>query len=325
MREQASWAQTIATALTRSNDQDNPGKKAIRLWTQEEAPHVTPCDGGSIKNVRVWIAAIKAAKKRAPAASVEKHIISLILHTARGELYEEIDNCLNARGRDVCSSEEVLKHVLDSFLGPDEEETLRDELKRMKQAGREDIPAYNRRYKKAAAAAYPNPSQEEEKCLARFYIVSLLKGRIQDKLFDRNPRLETLTAATTAAHEEWSRVRFRERAMAYDSPSPSHEPMEVDELTTREKIAKQEREIKSLRQRLASATSYRRPHPATPPRAQPVPSVHHHPRPPKPQASVSDITCYSCNKTGHIRKNCPARRNGRKLGGNSRSTNKALN
>ena len=146
----------------------------------------------------------------------------------------------------------------------------------------------------------------EEKSLAKWCLVSLVKGKIQDRLFDRNPRLETLATTTTAAYEEWSRLRFKERALCGTHDS-THEPMEIDELTTREKIAPQEREIKTLKQRLASATFFHRSHPATQPRTQSAPTAYQRPHPQKTQ--TSGVTYYRCRKTGHIRRDCQERKN----------------
>ena len=79
---------------------------------------------------------------------------------------------------------------------------------------------------KAASDAYPMPTREEKKRITTMYLVGLKKGRLQDKLFDRDPRLSDLEQATSAAYDEWARARYRERAM--HELHQEHEPMEMD-------------------------------------------------------------------------------------------------
>ena len=117
---------------------------SVRAWVAEESVHVISCDEGSVKSVRVWIRAIREANARAPANGTEYYVKRLITKTCRGcYLYPVGD-------RDLCTWEEILEHVLAAFLGPDESEALKDELKRVKQGPWEEIPAYNRRFLRAA-------------------------------------------------------------------------------------------------------------------------------------------------------------------------------
>ena len=247
---------------------DSFGKK-IRVWATEESQHVTTCDGGSVKAVRTWIRSVKAAQKRAPSDSKDHCVKLLILKTSRGELFEEIDDFMNKNDRDLVDPDTILSHVLEAFLGPDEQDALRDELKKVRQAPREDIPAYNRRFTKTAADAYPLPTTEEKKRITTMYLVGLKKGRLQDKLFDRDPRLSNLEDATAAAYDEWARARYRERAM--HEMTREHEPMEVDGMVTvREAVSKHDRaiekyeqELRALKQQLA-ASKISSPAPAVP-------------------------------------------------------------
>ena len=56
-----------------------------------------------------------------------------------------------------------------------------------------------------AEVAYPNTTAEEERKLTTMYLAGLRKGKIQDKLFDCEPRLEMLKDATAASYQEWAR------------------------------------------------------------------------------------------------------------------------
>jgi hypothetical protein len=252
----------------------------VRTWANEESQHVPCCDGSSAKSVREWIRNIRAASKRVPEQEQSRnYMIKLICKTARGDLFEEIDSIMNKGDRDRIEWKKIVEDILEAFLGPDEQDALRDELKKIKQGAREEIPEFNRRYTKAAALAYPSMSEEEKRNVTKLYMVALRAGRIQDRLFDKDPRLETLEEATEAAYSEWARARFRERAL-HSRPEP--EPMEVDVVTIREEVARQEKEIRELRKQIEQ---------------QAVKS-----------SIPSPSSCLFCKEEGHWKNECPKRK-----------------
>ena len=262
----------------------------------EEAQHITNCDGCSVKSVREWIRGIRAAAKRVPDQStVNSYMKKLISRTSCGDLFEEVEVALNKDDRDLAVWTEVIDHILDAFLGPDEQDTLRDELKKMKQGAREDIPAFNRRFLKAAEVAYPRMTDAEEATITTSYMVALRPGKIQDRLFDHEPRLISLRAATLGAYKEWARTRFRERVL---QRRPEPEPMEVDSLTVREQLANQEKEIKALKKKLQNQTPAAEASPRTPSPSNSSTSG------PGKQSTPPD-RCLYCGEKGHWKRSCP--------------------
>ena len=259
----------------------------IRIWTTDEAQHVACCDGSSVKAVREWIREIKASSKRLPSGCDEDAFMKkLIAKTSRGELFEESERYMNKFTRDLVSWGNLTNHIIEAFLGPDEQEALREELKRVKQCPREDIPAFNRRFVKAAELAYPRMDTEDESRVTLLYMVALCAGKLQDKLFDHEPRLVKLEDATAAAYNEWARLRFRERALQTARSDAAHEPMEVDSLTVRDQLANQQKEIQALKRQLETVNAES---------ATPAHPIHIVPR----------DTCRYCREKGHWHKECP--------------------
>ena len=82
------------------------------------------------------------------------YIKKLISWTAQGDLFEEMQVFLNQHGCALTSAATVIQHALESFLSPDEQMALTDEVKKIKQSPREEVPAYNRCFRKAADVAY---------------------------------------------------------------------------------------------------------------------------------------------------------------------------
>jgi hypothetical protein len=233
------------------------------------------------------MAAIRSSCRRVPPGRHEDtYVKKLIVRTATSELFREVDNFLERNGRAVASWEAVLDHVLEAFLGPDEQEALKDEVRNLRQGAREAIPAYNRRFIHAADLAYPRPSTHQLYDLSVTYLKSLTKGRIQTRLADRDPPLQTLEQATTAAYSEWAKMRRADRILKPGQPT-SNEPMEVDAISIREQLAAQERDIKSIRQLLTEKA------------AEPAK------RQDGKEEARSGLRCWKCQDPGHLKRDCP--------------------
>ena len=94
---------------------------------------------------KVWLACghIAAAVQRVPAGlDAEVLVKALIQRTVRGDLCYEVDTVLT--GNPQAGHQAITERLAEAFLGPDENNQLRDELKNMRPAGREEVPAYNR-------------------------------------------------------------------------------------------------------------------------------------------------------------------------------------
>ena len=68
-------------------------------------------------------------------------LMRLISKTAQGKLFEEIETFLNKNGRNAMGYHETLAHTLEAFLGPEEQDALKEELRKVKHSQRQDIPA----------------------------------------------------------------------------------------------------------------------------------------------------------------------------------------
>ena len=113
-----------AAAVQRQADQK------LRNCIAGEAEQISNCEGSTTRGLREWIRAMKAA---APQAS-DVYIKNLISRTAQGDLFKEMQVFLNQHGPALTSTAAVIQHTLESFLGPDEHETLKDEVKKVKQS-----------------------------------------------------------------------------------------------------------------------------------------------------------------------------------------------
>jgi hypothetical protein len=261
-------------------------------WVEEEARHVPNCDGDNVRGVREWIASVRSSGRRIPQGKGEDdYIKKLMVRTCSGDLFREIDNYMEKNNRDLVSWKPIIDHILEAFLGPDENEALEDELKKIKQGGREDIPAFNRRFSNMADIAYPKPTNSEKSELAVLYLTSLKKGRIQNRLADREHPVSTLEDATNAAYQEWARMRRSERILNPGRTEREEQPMEVDALTIREQLAEQDKELKALRKKVAERERSAAEQPAKP-------------KPSESRKQTSQVICWYCDAPGHMKRDC---------------------
>ena len=208
-------------------------------------------------------------------------------NTASQDLLDEIELHVRNAAQPVTQLQ-LREHIINSFLGPDEANVLRDEVKTLRQGQREEIPTFNRRFLKAAAHAYPIPRDAEiEEQLTERYLASLLPGKIRERCFNHDPRLVDLNAATTAASNEWGKECRRIRIQR--ECKDEHMPMEVDAIQSsiestdpplRESLAAIASGMRALRQQ--RTTSW------------PTPIGY---RPKKGP-------CWTCGQKGHYRREC---------------------
>ena len=81
---------------------------------------------------------------------------------------------------------------------------------------------------------YLDPTHSEQIQVMKQYLVGLKWGRVQDRLFEHEPCLANLPAATEAAYQEWALLHYTEHVF-HDAQATAavHEPMEVNTITSR--------------------------------------------------------------------------------------------
>lgn len=293
------------------NQQNRLLERQTAEWVAEEKVKVTECDGSSLRAVRVWLRAVQAAVPRVPAhLDADTCIRKLMEATAREDLQEEFEVFMGQQAnRAQVQHDAIRAHLLQSFLGPDEQNVLKEEVKHLKQASRDDLPRFNRRFAQAADHAYPLPRNaaiEEE--LADLYMGALREGKVKDKCFGHDPRLITLQAAMQVASDEWARQRRRQRVQR-DVRGRAEEPMEVDEVAAgaeqqpplREVVTALAASVRGLQQSFQEMKQLPTAAPGSATAATTAPQ----------QAAKRDPPrCWNCGARGHFRAQCrkPRRR-----------------
>ena len=286
------------------NGQARVIERQVSEWVSEEKVKLSECDGSSLRTVRVWTRAIAAAVQRVPPhLNADMCIRKLVEATAREDLLDEYEVFMAQQAnRGQVTHLAIRAHLLGAFLGPDEANVLKEEVKSMRQAARDDIPRYNRRFAKAAEHAYPLPRNavvEEE--LADHYMGSLRDGKIKDKVFAQDPRLVNLQAAMQAAVDEWGRQRRRQRVQR-DVRTREEEPMEVnavhEEVATgdgqppiREIVTALASSLRGVQKDLQALQQRQTPGAAT---AGFLPTT----------SRREDRSCWNCGLRGHLKATC---------------------
>ncbi len=176
----------------------------------QEIERIGRCDGTTQNSVREWLQEMDAALPYFAQARRDRVCQEITKGTARGPLRRTYDQFMAQQANHAhVTHQAITAHLANSFLGADEQATLRDELKLVIQGKKELVPAYGRRYIWKASYAYPvalrNAEQERE--MADTFMAGLRPGKIQDACFDANPPLITLQAAVNHAEGEYERKK----------------------------------------------------------------------------------------------------------------------
>ena len=279
-------------------------------WVNKESKKIDNCDGTTIRGMREWLRAINGAVPRIPVgADANLCMHELIEATTSTDLNDEYETFMNAApNRANVAHAAATTHLATAFLGPEEAATLKEDVRHARQTERERLPAFNRRFKKAAEMAFPQlpraPDVEED--LADWYMGGLREKAVKDFVFGHNPRLVTLAAAQTAAYDEWARQERRKRVEKEQRDHRREEPMDISVATEaavlgnsepplREVIsglAKQMKDMQSELQAMKTAAN----------RAQA--SSKQHSAPQKKSSYKPKGACFRCKKQGHHVRDC---------------------
>jgi len=295
---------------------------------QQEKSRVGTCDGATTASVREWLRELAATVDYFSPNRVDRNLHRLIASTARGNLRAEYDTFMAGHlNRAAVTYRATATHLAQAFLGADESAALRDQLRQQRQSAREEVPEYNRRFKRDADFAYPNaqrtPDQEQE--LADIYMASLRGGTVKDACFDADPQLATLAAAMTHADQVHARRRRRDR-VTRTTTVRQEEAMEV--CATDNPIREQLQQIMSTIAKLQlNMTDIAAKQNALLPQRDnnKAPKVNNRQgrdnsrqgqqssqrtdsRQGSGRAASATARCYECSSTGHYGRDCPVRR-----------------
>ena len=147
--------------------------EAARETLRVAASMVQTCDGSTHEDTRRWIEEIEMAEP-----TVTTDIMRLVRRTVAGSLRKEVEKLtvLHKRNDDPNQAtwKNVKEGVVTAFLPADEITHMRGRMEKVKQAEKEDIQTFNRRFRDMAEIAYPllpdkTRSDETELTLVRLY------------------------------------------------------------------------------------------------------------------------------------------------------------
>ena len=333
---EAALAQIVNNQLQHHNAQETTAARQARdrrelreeenIFQQEKA-RVGSCDGSTTASVREWLRELAATVDYFAAGRVDRNLHRLMASTSRGNLRAEYDTFMASHlQRNLVSYRAAATHIAQAFLGTDESAALRDQLRQQRQSAREEIPEYNRRFKRDADYAYPNaqrtPDQEQE--LADIYMGGLRGGTVKDACFDADPQLATLAAAMAHADQVHGRRRRRDRVTRATTVR-QEEAMEVcaTDNPIREQlqqivstIAKLQHNMTDIAAKqnalLPQRDNNRAPKDTRQGRDNPRQGQQNarktDSRPQRNRTASASDRCYECSSTGHFGRDCPVRR-----------------
>ncbi len=281
---------------------------------QQAAAGIDRCDGLVPEHVRTWIRALDGWQSE---KVTDAFMMDLAKSTTAGDLLEDIrtrtndatDGGLHA----IDDWHNLRAHVVEHFLSACEDIKLQTQLESTRQRMGETTPAYIRRYRADARRAYgvkPRAATEESRVVASF-LRGLTDRQFAERMY-RTGRVTTLDAAVkTALEKEAERERMEQMLR-----SRGEEPMEVGAVEATGRLIglmdKMQRSIEQVTTRLSKIEARKEAQPA--PRPQQVaPKQQRRDRKSgrRPDHKWDDKgrpICNSCGKSGHVYRECPARR-----------------
>lgn len=205
-------------------------EQSERQVAMDQAANVPKCDGKQPDAVREWIKHIDLTR---PYSNLT---ILIAAQTAQGSLKEEME-LFKDRLPDAPPVEwpALKEHLQKSFLSPEEDDRLKLEVERLRQAAYETTSAYGRRFRQAADLAYPafgkgaRPNTQET-LLVGHYVRGLSDQRLKEKIIRHGMPEKLSEAMDKVATYEAGNTRIllaKERGLIDNAPIRHEEPMEV--------------------------------------------------------------------------------------------------
>ena len=143
---------------------DAQGLKAL---IKEQIDSITMCDGHIAQDGRDWVDSITLSCRLV--RDIPNHAMQLVTGTIRGPLRNEVERFLSLQQDSLPTPWPLVRdHIRNTFLSPNETDTLKIEIEKLKQPSHESVDIFNRKFREFANKAYPEPrTGDAERILVR--------------------------------------------------------------------------------------------------------------------------------------------------------------
>ena len=187
---------------------------------KEQIDSITKCDGLIAQEVRDWVDSITLSCGLV--RDIDNHAMLLVTGTIRGPLRNEVERFLSLQTDRLPTPWPLVRdHVRNTFLSPNETDTLKIEIEKLKQPSHESVAIFNWKFRELANKAYPEPrTGDAERVLVRAYSKALRDADLAKKLMtDGHP--ENLDMPFRYTEVQASGIEM------FNSLGRSEEPMEI--------------------------------------------------------------------------------------------------
>ena len=281
----------------------------------------TECDGSSYQHLKTWFQEIEYTSHY---SQHNEDRIEVAVKTAKGELRREIESFLTQWATAAATQEnpevprfstpwdDLKQHLYTAFIPLDEEESLKEKVRKIRQSPSESVALYNRRFKSTAEEAYPVAlrNRDQQTILLTAYLSSLNSIEIKRPVVHSNPT--TIEQAMFKAVQ----VELAEKRLTNMlSHTSTEEPMDISAVLTKPKTELDEQKITEIiDQRLAAlsvASVTDRPKQSLNSAKGHNGQTRRNQRYTNPLACTpqGQPICYECGKANHLAKQCLVRAN----------------
>ena len=280
----------------------------------------TECDGSSYQSLKTWFQEIEYTSHY---SQYNEDRIEVAVKTAKGELRREIESFLTQWSTAAATQanpnvprfstpwEELKQHLYTTFIPLDEEASLREKVRKIRQSPSESVALFNRRFKGIVEEAYPVAlrNRDQQTILLTAYLTSLNSMEIRRPVVHANPT--TIDEAMFKAVQ----VELAEKRLNNMTPQLStEEPMDISAISTKSQTPLTEQKITEIIDErlaalsIASISDKNKPYSYSN-RQKGQTHKNHRYTNPLAWTPEGQPICYECGKPNHIAKQCLVRAN----------------